>query len=390
MKATNFSRLLRIRACKIITFVIGLARKLPRLSDRLTPRLWRRSIVGVIILRALSGVVGFFLLLGASSGQFETLMGKGTRHWRYVHQPQDVALLKKAESLYERPHKAGGKEIPRIVHFIWLGPRAFPAASVENVRRWIGEHPGWVFKFWTDRARDAPCKGMETVLIKRYPFERLRWCYESSQNWGEKSDILRYEILFHQGGVYADHDMKCLRSFKNFHEGYDFYCGLEPPHPPFVGLNVTVGNGLIGSSPGHPVLKRVIELVEGHWDELAKKYPGDDGYSKTQIVMERTYMAFTYAVRDQIDRPGFIDTIFPAAYFFAKAGMTPLYSKHFYANTWADFDGKKPPFERDVTKKVIKLEKKYQQLLGATVVSLSSNCILLFFYISYIKKAGRP
>ena len=330
------------------------------------------------------------ILIGAAhegSNRFDALMGKGTKHWQHVQQPQDLELLQRSKFLFERKREAGGIKIPQTVHFIWLGPRSFPRASVENVRRWIAEHPHWTFKFWTDRERDPPCKGMETIVIKKYPFPRLGRCYEASENWGEKSDLLRYEILFHQGGVYADHDMKCLRSFEDFHKTYDFYCGLEPPHPAFVGWNVTVGNGLIGSKPGHPVLRRVMDLIERRWDELAQKYPGSDGFSRTQIVMERTYIAFTHAVMEKIDQPGWNDVIMPAAYFFAKKGITPLYSEHFYANTWADFGGKDLLFERGVQKTLLKLEKKYTRAVFFALGSLSFNLLLLGFVILFTRKA---
>jgi glycosyl transferase-like sugar-binding protein len=198
---------------------------------------------------------------------------------------------------------------------------------------------------------------------------------------------LRYEILFHQGGLYVDHDMECLQSFEGFHRTYDLYCGLEPPHPSFVGWNVTVGNGLIASRAGHPALKRVMELVDRRWDELAQKYPGKDGFSRTQIVMERTYMAFTHAVIDQIDQRGFRDVIFPAAWFFAKKGMTPMYSKHFYANTWAQLDGKNPQFERDVQKSILKLEKRYSRVVFFALGALSFNLLLLGFVIFCGRKA---
>ena len=50
----------------------------------------------------------------------------------------------------------------------------------------------------------------------------------------EKSDILRYLLLFHYGGVYADLDVECLRPFEPLlqrHSGEDrFGCvfGAEP------------------------------------------------------------------------------------------------------------------------------------------------------------------
>ncbi len=75
-------------------------------------------------------------------------------------------------------------KIPKVVHFIWLGPRPFPPQSVENVRTWIAHNPDWEFKFWTDRRRDPPCNGMETIVMKEYPFPLLGNRYVASENWG--------------------------------------------------------------------------------------------------------------------------------------------------------------------------------------------------------------
>lgn len=318
----------------------------------------------------------FLILMAAAPLSFEGLMGKGTKHWRHAHHPHDQALLKKAEELYGRPGKVGGKTIPKVVHFIWLGPRPFPPLSVENVRKWMAGHPDWKFKFWTDRQREAPCNGMERVVFKVYPFEKMKGCYGLSHNWGEKADLLRYELLYEEGGVYVDHDMKALRSFEEFHEAYDFYCGLEPPHPSFAGYYVTAGNALIGSKPGHPVLKRVMEIVLAHWDALAQKYPGDDGFSKTQIVMERTYLPFTDAVLEKVSQG---DMIFPAAYFFAKSGMKPIYAKHFFANAWAE--GKDKSFEQAIAKGVAKLERRAGQFEVLVWSMLAFNFLLLVYFL---------
>jgi hypothetical protein len=322
----------------------------------------------------------FILLMAAAPASFERLMGKGTKHWKHAHHPQDQALLKRAEALYGQPRRVGEEKIPKVVHFIWLGPKPFPPGSVETVRQWMACHPTWKFKFWTDRERQAPCNGMERVVFKTYPFERLKRCYEESQNWGEKSDLLRYELLYEQGGVYTDHDMKSLKSFEEFHKLYDFYCGLEPPHPSFAEYYVTVGNALIGAKPGHPVMRKVMERVLAHWDLLAQKYPGRDGFSRTQIVMERTYLPFTDGVLEKVTEEGMI---FPAAYFFAKSGMKPIYAKHLFANTWAQGEDKK--FEQEVVKKVGKLEKRAGQLEILTVVSLTFNFLLLGFLVCYSK-----
>jgi hypothetical protein len=327
-------------------------------------------------------------LFSVEKDDFDLLMGKTTKHWAHV-KPVDVEVLTRYKQLYERQKelktRRSVEKIPKVVHFIWLGPRSFSGDSVENVRTWIAKNPDWKFKFWTDRQRDAPCKGMETILIKKYPFPRLSRCYEASENWGEKSDILRFEILFHQGGVYVDHDANCLQSFNGMHGAYDFYCGLEPPHPSVAGFNVTAGNGVIGSRPSHPVVKEVIDLIERRWDELAEKYPGKDGFSRTQIVIERTYLPLTLALEKKLDLPGNSDIVLPAAYFFAKPGIKPLYSQHFFANSWAKAESC-ADFEKKTQKSLAKLDQKFQKTLIIVGAFLSFNLLLISVGIIFTKK----
>ena len=66
----------------------------------------------------------------------------------------------------------------------------------------------------------------------------------------ERSDILRLDVLYREGGVYVDTDLECLRSF-------DDLIGVEE----FVGTCFKPGrvtNTFIASAPGHPLLERAL------------------------------------------------------------------------------------------------------------------------------------
>ena len=311
--------------------------------------------------------------------EFDLLMGKNTHHWNHLKNPEDEKMLNHFKELYESQKSLDhahteAVRIPKVIHFIWLGPRQYPPGSVENIRTWMAHNPDWRVKFWTDREREAPCKGMETILIKEYPFPFLKRCYETSENWGEKSDVLRYEILYQEGGVYADHDANCIQSFDGLHQAYDLYCGLEMPHLPMGGYTVTLGNGVIGSKPGHPVIKKVIETISSRWDEFEKKYEERDPFSRAEIVIERTYLALTRVMKETAGKGSTQDIILPAAYFFAKAGVRPLYSKHFFANSWASRFNENAAFEKSTKGSLQKIEQKVDNslmfVLGFSVLNL--------------------
>lgn len=326
--------------------------------------------------------------------EFDRLMGKETEFWSHIKKDEDIVSLRKFKDLYVKNknrlfQSEGDFKIPRVIHFIWIGPRPFPPLSVENIRTWIAKNPDWKVKFWTDRDRPPPCNGMEVCKVDEFPFLFLKHFFNESQNYGEKSDILRFEILYQEGGVYVDHDANCLRSFDNLHRGFDFYCCLEMPHPPMAGHNITTGIGVLGSRPGHPVIKQVIDLISKRWNKIGKKYRGRDGYSRTQLVMERTYLMLTLALKKSVDQSDNVDIVLPAAYFFAKKGIPPLYSKHFFANSWADEEEKNREFEKNARRAMDKIKQKNRtiRLIGKTVLSLNIIAfVAIFFYLIRKKK----
>ncbi|NGX47042.1 MAG: Subversion of eukaryotic traffic protein A [Chlamydiae bacterium] len=342
----------------------------------------------VVVKRLVLLILLFFSTLYPDD-EFFQLMGKETPHWIHVSKTEDTLALEKFGMLYEanknlRFTEEGPYKIPKVIHFIWLGPQPFPPQSVENIRSWLAYHPDWKIKFWTDRERLPPCNDMEVCLVDTFPFLFLRHCYEESENWGEKSDVLRFEILYQEGGVYADHDASCLQKFDGLHRGYDFYCGLESPHPPIAGRNITSGNGVIGSRSFHPVIGRVIELIGKEWKDIGLKYRGRDGYSRTQLVMERTYIRLTEGLMDRLCEDGNVDIIFPAAFFFAKKGISPLYSRHFFANAWADEAIHDAEFKKSTRRALFQLQNRNKiiRLIGRGALSLNLMVLVgIFFYL---------
>lgn len=132
--------------------------------------------------------------------------------------------------------------IPKKIHMIWLGspPPEFVRTCFQS---WKALHPTWEVRLWTE--------------------DDLRWfhlknqkAYDSSRNWGEKSDIFRYEILEREGGIHADTDFECIKPFDDICKIADFFTGLTYSHgaPAFY-------NGLIGCRPGHPIIKRCVSSL---------------------------------------------------------------------------------------------------------------------------------
>jgi len=325
---------------------------------------------------------------------FEKLQGSETVNWSYVQTKQDYKDLEFYKSLYKKNYKHQfnsnpGFKVPKIIHIIWIGPSPFPTDSVESIRTWMAHHPDWIFNFWTDRKRPAPCNGMQTRYLSDFKFEFLQEKFEESNNWGEKADIWRYEIVYQEGGLYIDHDVICMRPFHGLHTGYDFYSSLEMPHEEIDSLALTVGISIFGAKIRHPILREAIQTVLGRWDDVTERFSSSDPLVQARRVTHRTLVPFTYACQKGVNSPGNIDIVFPAAYFFPKGLITGFYSEHLYGCTWNNLS--ESPNERFFQKIIRHLRNRDTKILHVELMSLFAliGCFIIYSLINREIKTKR-
>ncbi len=312
-----------------------------------------------------------------SSDDFASLTGKELPSWQYVQTKQDFEALRLYEGIYDSnkgllslSHKE--MHIPKVVHFIWLGPRPFPLESVENVRTWMAKNPDWTFCFWTDQARPLPCPGMQLRWVHDLELDDLQGCFAKADNYAEKSDLLRCVILYQEGGVYVDHDVKCLKSFAPLNETFDFYCGIDMPHTSSLSSCVHTTNNLIGARPHHPILQAYRHSVAEKWDQIQADYPGVDRDTTLNRVLHRTFWLFAEAFREANNQDGNRDIVFPAYFFDAPKEELAIYAQHKYAGTWHETES---PFEKMVRERLMLLSKKSNRLLLYLGMSVVLNFI---------------
>ncbi|MBI2743032.1 MAG: hypothetical protein HYX48_03865 [Chlamydiales bacterium] len=322
---------------------------------------------------------------------FESLMGRGSPSWSYIQTKEDFENLRFFKALYDSKKSLLSEKsqrenrIPNTLHLIWLGPKPFPRESVENVRGWIAKHPGWTINFWTDRERPLPCPGMKLKLVRDFNFLMLESCYHKTDNYGEKSDVLRYEILYQEGGVYVDHDVKCFKSFDSMNLAYNFYCGMDMPYMSSLPSCVFPTNNLIGISPGHPILKTCMTSLKKEWDQIEKDYPGTARDEVLNRVLHRTFLLFGNAIKESNNQEGRQDIVFPAFYFDAPTEKEAMWAYHLYAGQWFEDESK---FEKMVRERLMVITKKSNKLflvVGA-IGALNLIGLSILFTLFYKKR----
>lgn len=232
-----------------------------------------------------------------------------------------AAFLERLNATYEQYNPASLaasknlkkiNSIPKVIHQIWLGSK-FPERYREIADSWKKHNPTWQYYLWTD----------ETVKSLTLINQDL---YDKTNNWGEKSDILRFEILYQLGGLYVDTDFECVRSFDCIHELYDFYIGMAPldSGPIYTGI------GLVAAAPQHPICKHYLENL-------------DKFKNLKEVYMRTGPIPFSQAV---VQKFGILqDIVFPATYFY-PLGLTEktnnekiknlkhAYPEHFAIHHW--------------------------------------------------------
>jgi Mannosyltransferase OCH1 and related enzymes len=171
---------------------------------------------------------------------------------KYVEMFENIYRRSIAEAEAE-PFNPKGR-IPKIVHQIWLGGKV-PEIYLNWMSSWANLH-GWTYKLWMD-------EDVKTLSMHN------RDLYDKTKNVGEKSDILRLEILLKYGGVYVDTDLACMRPefFEELHQKFDFYIAVEPLFHGIVQEYKIFKfcNAIIASIPQHTLVKDLIINLKANY-----------------------------------------------------------------------------------------------------------------------------
>ena len=128
--------------------------------------------------------------------------------------------------------------IPRVLHFIWTGSH-MGEAQVRNVRSWLAEHQNWQARLWT--VADLQHVGIAHPAYSRH----------------EQGETARYELLWHQGGVFIDAHFECLKAMDDLlHLSSGFVSHSSEQH------GTALSPSVFGFAPKHPLLHRVVSFLK--------------------------------------------------------------------------------------------------------------------------------
>jgi len=87
--------------------------------------------------------------------------------------------------------------------------------------------------------------------------------------WSKLSNLIRLQALYTEGGIYLDTDVEVIKNFSPLLHDKCFV-GFEQEEDL---AGAWVNNAVIGAQPGHPFLKRCVDLTEEAFEEEGELLP---------------------------------------------------------------------------------------------------------------------
>ena len=161
----------------------------------------------------------------------------------------------------------------RIIHQVWFGTipnKRVARKEYIKLKRyrdsWKVKNPTWCHMEWS--------KDTSNQLVKMF-FPEYKELWKKYQYEIQRCDFVRYLVLYRYGGLYADMDYYCNKSFDEVFSIFrnDFYLVKTPN----MG-DTYVSNSLMFSKPKHVFWKKLMFEMEKH-------YKCPIYYSRHMIIM---------------------------------------------------------------------------------------------------------
>jgi hypothetical protein len=209
--------------------------------------------------------------------------------------------------------------IPKVLHYVWVGPAPLPDQHRRYVDGWRRIMPDWRIVAWTDTEIDWSVRYLQQAYATR--------------GWNRVANYMRMQALHVHGGFYLDTDVELLRPL-------DPLCG----HTAVLGFQERqagpsfVNNAVVGAGPRHPFISAALEVYRCRmpgWRRMGDAHgPG----VVTRLLMERGLRCYS-------DEPQLLGdvTVMPVDRFypyhwtevFTPACITPnTFAVHHWEHGW--------------------------------------------------------
>jgi mannosyltransferase OCH1-like enzyme len=133
--------------------------------------------------------------------------------------------------------------IPKLIHQIWVGPNPIPSKSIKFIETIRSLHPEFEYRLWQD-------KDITPEIFVNYEY------IVKATSYAQKADIMRYEILYRQGGIYFDIDFEVFKNIAPLLTNDLVVCNEDENTDKYI------TNAFICASKDNPELRKCVERIK--------------------------------------------------------------------------------------------------------------------------------
>lgn len=211
--------------------------------------------------------------------------------------------------------------IPKVIHYCWFGGKPLPKSAKKCIASWKKFMPDYEIEEWNESNFD----------IGMIPYTREAY---NDGKYAFVSDVARFWVLYHYGGVYFDTDVEVIRSIDDILER-GAMMGWERPDANGV-YHVAPGLGLVASIE----LPFYQEMLDG-FAKISYHLPDGSRNPYSMIPMINELLLQKGLLMDGSMQKISDITIYPADYFCPMDSLTGkitltenTFTIHHYTMSW--------------------------------------------------------
>jgi mannosyltransferase OCH1-like enzyme len=223
--------------------------------------------------------------------------------------------------------------IPNKIHYCWFGRNPLPKSAQKCIASWRKYFPGYEIIEWNEDNYD----------VNKIPYTQEAY---QAKKYAFVSDYARFDILYHEGGIYFDTDVEVIKPFDDIlQRGAFMGCEIdgagsletERIHA-FDSYIECVTPGLgIAAAPGLRLYKEILDFY------ARESFIKEDGSINTETVVTKTTKILLERGLKDIKGIQKVEdiTIYPKEYFNPKDSRTSkleitdnTHSIHWYSMSW--------------------------------------------------------
>lgn len=212
--------------------------------------------------------------------------------------------------------------VPKIIHYCWFGGGEKPSSVKKCIDSWSQKCPGYEIKEWNETNYDISKSSytLQAYEAKKYAF---------------LTDYVRLDVLYREGGVYFDTDVKLIKSIETLVEKGPFMAFEKKGR-----VNTGIG---FACEPNNPIVYENKSYYDNH------NFINQDGEFDPEICVKiTTKILIDHGLDYESDVKQTIKglTVYPSSYFSPKILGTnkiniseSTFGIHLFESSW--YEGNK-------------------------------------------------